>query len=141
MRLFRRFTAWIGFLISPGHDLTRERALIPKPPITYPSITSVDKPPRNEDVEPGALYFVTNGKEPKWSLFKCPCGCRSVITLSLQRVHNPHWQLSLTHAARPTLYPSVWRDKGCMSHFWIRDGRVYWCKDTGFDPRFRHASD
>jgi len=141
MSLLSRFAAWFSSLFAPVQDRAPERPPIPAPPVTFPSITSVDKPPRNDDVASGALYFVANGNKPKWSLFKCPCGCGSVVTLSLQHVHHPHWQFSLTHAARPTLYPSVWRDKGCMSHFWIRDGRVYWCADTGSDPRFRRTAD
>lgn len=140
MSLFRSLTEWVSGLIEPARGRASELTPIPEPPVIYPSITSVNKAPRNEDVAPGALYFVVNGNKPKWTLFKCPCGCGKVVTLSLQRVHRPHWRLTRTDAARPTLYPSVWRDKGCMSHFWIRDGRVYWCKDTGSAPCSLHES-
>ncbi|WP_368356434.1 DUF6527 family protein [Acidithiobacillus ferruginosus] len=75
--------------------------------------------------------------KPKWALFKCPCRCGDVVTLSLQPVHRPHWRLTRTLTGRPTLYPSVWRDKGCLSHFWLRDGRVSWCADTGSSPDLR----
>ncbi|MDM9644782.1 DUF6527 family protein [Rhizobium sp. S163] len=30
-------------------------------------------------------------------------------------------------ADRPTLHPSVWRNSGCRSHFWVRRGRIAWC--------------
>ncbi|WP_414144281.1 DUF6527 family protein [Burkholderia territorii] len=59
-------------------------------------------------------------------MFRCPCPCSETITLSLQKVHKPHWNLQATIDGRGTLYPSVWRTQGCRSHFWIRDGRVYW---------------
>ena len=110
-----------------------------EPPVTFPAISVVDKPPRNEEVEPGHLYCVLSGNKPKWALFQCPCACGTVITLSLQPVHNPHWRLSKTVPGRPTLHPSVWRDKGCLSHFWLRDGRVSWCFDTGNHPESRYA--
>jgi len=85
------------------------------------------------------FYCVTNADKPKWALFRCPCGCDSVVTLSLQPVHQTHWRLARTHAGRPTLYPSVWRDTGCLSHFWLRDGRISWCFDTGTHPDLRGA--
>ncbi|WP_433995110.1 DUF6527 family protein [Afipia massiliensis] len=67
-------------------------------------------------------------------MFRCPCGCGDMISLPMQPPHNPRWRLSLSAAGRATLSPSVWRNKGCMSHFWIRDGRVYWTRDTGTEP-------
>jgi hypothetical protein len=108
--------------------------------VVFAAVTVVDAPPGNHDIQDGKLYFVRTADKPKWSLFLCPCGCRSVVTLSLQTVHWPHWRLSKTPAGRPTLYPSVWRDKGCLSHFWIRDGRVTWCFDTGTHPDQRGYS-
>ena len=141
MSLFNRLVTWITAVFTPTRDHAPERPVESKPPIIFPSITFVDKPPRNQDVAAGQFYYVVNGSKPKWSLFLCPCGCGSVVTLTLQTVHRPHWCLSHTHANRPTVYPSVWRDKGCMSHFLLRDGRVYWCLDTGSDPHFRRPCD
>lgn len=73
------------------------------------------------------IHVVYKGK-PIWALFKCPCGCNTIISLSLQKVHNPHWRLSITKNKRPTLYPSIWQKTGCLSHFWISDGYIYWAK-------------
>lgn len=106
----------------------------PLPSVTFPGIRTVDKPPRNEEVEGCALYFVAPANNPKWVLFRCPCGCNSVITLPLQQAHRPRWTLKKSQNNRPILYPSVWRDVGCMSHFWVQDGRVYWCHNTGTPP-------
>ncbi|WP_367181999.1 DUF6527 family protein [Halothiobacillus sp.] len=96
---------------------------------------SVSLPPKNQDIDVGQFYFIESRSKPKWSLFKCPCGCGDVITITLQTVHQPHWHLTLTQFGRPTLSPSVWRDIGCKSHFVLSDGRVYWCNDTGSAPR------
>lgn len=139
MSLLRKLAAGLAAFFSPARNHAPEQPAEPEPLVRFPSITFVDKPPRNEKIAAGELYYVANGSKPKWSLFKCPCGCGGIVTLSLQTVHRPHWRLSQTHAGRATLYPSVWRDKGCMSHFWLRDGRVYWCLDTGSDPRFRRS--
>ena len=103
-------------------------------PVVFASINVVKKAPRNDEIIAGELYAVAPSDRPKWTLFLCPCGCGSVVTLSLQQVHQPHWKLIRTHAGRPELFPSVWRDKGCLSHFWIKDGRVNWCSDTGMHP-------
>ena len=104
------------------------------PPVHFTAIEFVGKPPKNKTVIGGYLYCTVSSDKPKWSLFSCPCGCGDVVTLSLQSVHRPCWKLTTIESGRPTLYPSVWRDKGCLSHFWVKDGRVYWCADTGSYP-------
>ena len=130
MPIIDRLICWFRGLIEPvPSDSPEAKGILP--PVTFPQITHVEKPPRNEKVQKSVLYFVAPGRRPKWVLFQCPCGCQSIITLSLQRVHRPHWSLISTAANRPTLNPSVWRDVGCLSHFWIKDGRVFWCQDTG----------
>jgi hypothetical protein len=64
-----------------------------------------------------------------WSVgFNCPCGCKEVLELMLLPAVIPRWDLSVDARGRPTLHPSVWRTTGCRSHFWIRKGRVVWCR-------------
>lgn len=139
MSLIRRVAAWIGELFAPSPVSSRvpERVRQPEAPVLFPSTKLVEKPPRNEDIVAGRLYCIVKGGTPRWALFQCPCRCGNVVTLSLQPVHRPHWRLTHSHAERPTLHPSVWRDKGCLSHFWLRDGRVSWCSDTGTHPNHR----
>lgn len=103
-------------------------------------IVEVEKPPKNVDVEKGKIYFVISLEKPKWTLFQCPCGCNAVITLSLQQIHTPHWSLTKTPSDLPNLYPSVWRDIDCYSHFWLKDGRIFWCPDSGIKPYSRLES-
>ena len=135
MSHFNRLIEWLRDRVAPQTDLLHTRG--PLPPIAFADIRAVDKPPRNEDILEDALYFVSFKRRPKWVLFQCPCGCKSIVTISLQRVHRPHWVLKNSRSRRPTLQPSVWRDVGCLSHFWINDGRVFWCQDTGTSPRMR----
>lgn len=87
--------------------------------------------PDNASIQENEFIAVIYKNKPVWALFKCPCGCGYVITLPLQKPHNPKWRLYKLESKRPTLYPSVWQNKGCHSHFWIEDGKVIWCKDTG----------
>jgi hypothetical protein len=101
-----------------------------KPEVLFESISVVDKTPKNESVGDGEFIMVVYREKPIWALFRCPCGCGHVISLSLQNVHYPNWKVDKSLAGRPTLYPSVNQNNGCYSHFWIEDGRVYWCKKS-----------
>lgn len=58
---------------------------------------------------------------------RCPCGCGHVIELLVVAEAKPRWDVIVDAKGRPTISPSVWLRKGCRSHFWIREGRVYWC--------------
>jgi len=113
----------------------------PLPPVLFASVKNVNKPPKLGNVEENEFYFVSQNNQPKWVIFQCPCGCSSIVTLSLQKVHRPRWALKESDNSRPVLFPSVWRDTGCLSHFWVDDGRVYWCRDSGTSPFSKYVSD
>jgi hypothetical protein len=134
MPRFKTFLDWIG-LGSTEADFDSWIARQPAPAITFPELKDVASPPPNEAVQQNVFYRVMRNDQPKWALFQCPCGCRSVVTLSLQSAHRPHWVVRTSKKYRPSMRPSVWRDIGCFSHFWVEDGRVYWCGDTGSSPR------
>ncbi len=57
----------------------------------------------------------------------CPCGCGDVIELNLLKQARPCWNVQIHSDETVTLTPSVWRQKGCRSHFWLRHGRIDWC--------------
>lgn len=133
MSRFKVFFSWL-WSRSTERDFEAWIARQPQPAITFSEINEVVSPPPNESVQAGAFYRVMRDNKPKWALFLCPCGCHSVVTLSLQRAHWPHWNVRASAERRPSLRPSVWRDVGCLSHFWVEDGRVYWCGDTGSPP-------
>jgi len=126
---FKKIIDWIVrlFTVESNKNKASSPAAKPLPPVTYNDISFVEKPPKNTEVAVGKLYCVASSEKIKWSLFRCPCGCGNVITLSLQSIHKPFWKLTKMNSGRPTLHPSVWRNKGCKSHFWIKDGRVFWC--------------
>ena len=92
----------------------------------FPNIRVVEKTPPNSAITERDFVEVVYKGKPMWALFKCPCNCGSVISLSLQALHTPHWELRRSPWQRPTLYPSVFRTTGCRSHFWVRDGNIEW---------------
>ena len=77
-------------------------------------------------LESGTLYVLGEGPY-RWSVaLQCPCRCRDVIQLNLLAEAEPRWKLTLHGDDTVTLYPSIWRQKGCRSHFFIRRGKIEW---------------
>lgn len=63
-----------------------------------------------------------------WSVgMRCPCGCGDTIELMILDEARPRWDIEVDSKRRPTLRPSVWRQTGCRSHFWVRRGQIIWC--------------
>ena len=118
-------------LESVGENVADGR---PLPEVHFDNLIIVDKTPGNDVVGAKQFIEVVYKDVPRWAIFKCPCKCGNTISLPLQRPHSPLWKVTESRAGRPTLHPSVWQKKGCMSHFWIEDGRVFWCRDSGIAP-------
>jgi hypothetical protein len=141
MSTINRFIKYLQNLFKQEQILTPEVdtcSLLPKlreePKVHFETLTIVSKTPSNDDVDSKVFMKVVYKGSPIWALFRCPCGCRTVISLSLQKIHTPKWTVKNNSSGRPSLYPSVWQNKGCCSHFWIKDGRVYWCSNSGIEP-------
>src|SRR5439155_5771117 len=60
----------------------------------------------------------------------CPDGCGDVLTLNLDSRAGRPWKL-YRERDQISLYPSVWRDSGCESHFIVWRSRIFWCD---YDP-------
>ena len=56
----------------------------------------------------------------------CPCGCGETLYMNLQRDRRPCWRFTVDRRGTATLHPSVWRQVGCRSHFFLRRGVVQW---------------
>ena len=79
-----------------------------------------------DSIERATLYVVGEGHH-LWSVaLQCPCRCRTVIQVNLLPNAEPRWSLTKHHDGSVTLCPSIWRQKGCTSHFFIRKGRIEW---------------
>lgn len=87
-----------------------------------------------EVLQESILYVV--GELDPWAVaMLCPCGCGSIIHLSLLRSERPNWSLDFSPDGVPSLYPSVWRTTGCKSHFFLKQGVVVWCKASDLGIR------
>jgi hypothetical protein len=74
------------------------------------------------------VYLVGEDNMP-WSVgMLCPCRCGEVIRLSLVLKDRPRWRAEVLENGTVTLHPSIWRIKGCFSHFILRRGRVLWAQ-------------
>ena len=54
------------------------------------------------------------------------------LSLPLQKSNHYYWKVYSSKNGLPTVYPSVWQNKGCYSHFVINDGRIIWCQSSDF---------
>jgi len=69
----------------------------------------------------------------------CPDGCGDVLTINLDKRAGPAWRIYLDRRGL-SLYPSVWRDSGCGSHFIVWRNRILWC-DTSDESDVEFADD
>jgi len=97
---------------------------------------------RWEKVEslPGQLtakkLYLIGDQECEWAAaMSCPCGCGSVIQLSLARDSRPSWRVRRQRDGTISILPSVWRTVGCRSHFILHKGRIFWCRDMPYFDR------
>ena len=112
--LIRRLMVWLRFIRQPDF-----------------SARIVSTHPDPEDIIPGQISVVGNSKYHKWACFRCPGGCGERILLSLNQKRHPYWRMTIDWLKRPTLHPSVRQLNECQCHFWVRQGIVEWCPDSG----------
>jgi hypothetical protein len=75
-----------------------------------------------------SLYLIGFGKEFRCAALLCPCGCGDDIYLNtLPHDQEPSWRVFKDWDGNISVYPSIWRSKGCQSHFFITHGKVEWC--------------
>jgi hypothetical protein len=67
---------------------------------------------------PGDAVLVERGR-PRLLLLSCPCGCGEPLPINLDPRSGPAWRLYTGRGKGLTLFPSVWRESGCNSHFII----------------------
>jgi hypothetical protein len=77
-------------------------------------------------VDVGDVALVVRG-HPRWLVLRCPDGCGEDIPINLDRRAGNAWWLHERDGI--TIYPSIWRETGCESHFVIWRNRIWW----GFD--------
>lgn len=93
-------------------------------PTVYDAERVVDFP---DALKPLTIYLAGEDGHLWGAALLCPCGCGERIELNLLQQVRPCWTMESHVNGTVTLTPSVWRQKGCRSHFFIRVGRVDWC--------------
>ena len=85
---------------------------------------------------PGDAVLIIRG-QPRWLLLKCPCGCEDEIPINLDLRAGQAWRFYKGRDEEITLFPSVWRDTDCLSHFIIRSNRILM---LGGEENYRYRS-
>lgn len=122
MRWLERFQQWFRLVTDT------------RPPLT---VQRVEDPP--DTVLSNYVYLIGEYRQPWSAMFLCPCGCKDVVALSLIRNDRPRWRAREHSNGTVTISPSVWRTKGCRSHFFVQRGKVIWVLASRFDSGGRRT--
>ncbi|WP_291079131.1 DUF6527 family protein [Hyphomonas sp.] len=88
-----------------------------------------DRFPKGQPEAKRELVIVGDQEIQKWACMTCPGGCGERIALSLNPNRRPRWKVTLDKVRRPTITPSVHQTNSCGCHFWVKKGKIEWCKD------------
>lgn len=75
--------------------------------------------------KPGDAALVVRGLT-RSVVMACPDGCGETLVVNIDPRAGKAWHID-TRGEGLTLYPSVWRDGGCKSHFIVWRGFLIWC--------------
>lgn len=75
--------------------------------------------------EPGDGVLVRRGVLRSLVL-ACPDGCGDVLTVNLDKRAGPAWRIYRNRRGL-SVYPSIWRESGCESHFIVWRSKILWC--------------
>jgi Family of unknown function (DUF6527) len=73
--------------------------------------------------QPGDAALIERGR-PRVLVLLCPCGCGDQLSINLDRQAGPAWRM-FREGNSVSLFPSIWRETGCESHFIVRKNRIY----------------
>jgi hypothetical protein len=71
----------------------------------------------------GDSVLVTRSR-PRLLLLSCPCGCGEHLPINLDSRSGPAWRIYRNKRKGISLFPSVWRESGCRSHFIIWNDKI-----------------
>lgn len=80
-----------------------------------------------DKLSPQKIYLIGENEHLWFAAFICPCGCGETLQMSLIPNQHPKWTVTKHENGTASLHPSVWRQVGCKSHFWLRSGKIVWC--------------
>lgn len=76
--------------------------------------------------EAGDAAIVVRGRNRSFVL-ACPDGCGDLLTVNLDPQAGPAWRLYRRDRGI-SLFPSVWRESDCRSHFIVWHDNILWCE-------------
>ena len=91
----------------------------------YSVVASEELP---DNLKENTLYLIGEQNEYWMAALMCPCKCNEIIKLNLLPDADPSWKVVVNSDNSPTINPSIWRIKGCRSHFILKRGKIIWCK-------------
>ena len=76
-------------------------------------------------LNPGDTTLVLRS-HPRLIVMMCPCGCGDQIVINVDPNAGPAWSVYCVddNFEELTIYPSIWRDTGCGSHFIVWRGNI-----------------
>ncbi|MDH2089938.1 DUF6527 family protein [Rhizobium pusense] len=74
---------------------------------------------------PGDASMVFRSR-PRSIVMACPDGCGETLVINLDSRADKAWRFDMRGEGL-TLFPSVWREGGCESHFIVWRGHILWC--------------
>lgn len=80
---------------------------------------------------PGDFVLVRRGALRSLVL-RCPDGCGDTLTINLDPRSDKAWRF-YRKRRQASLFPSVWRDSGCGSHFIVWNHAIVWCGEVWDD--------
>jgi len=87
-------------------------------------LVHLDEQPEN--LSDGIIYIIGIPSQPWLLTFKCPCGCGYNIYLNLLKDFSPCWRYYILKKGIINIFPSIWRTKGCRSHFFVYKSKIDW---------------
>jgi hypothetical protein len=95
-------------------------------------------------VDPGNCAIVERGGINRQLVMRCPDGCGEILSINLDARSGPAWRLYRRRGVW-SLFPSIDKTSGCLSHFILWNGRVLWCsgldEDEGGDAPTEISAD
>jgi len=90
--------------------------------VFYPQVAIVaDQAAAAERLALGVIVVIAASQTPKMLRFFCPCGCCEILTVNLMANVSKAWRVTYNPNRGVSLWPSVWLDGQCQSHFILRN--------------------
>jgi len=74
------------------------------------------------------IYLITHQGYCWQIVMVCPCGCKKLLYMNAIKDHHPCWKFEIHGRRNISLHPSIHRQVGCKSHFFVHHGKIDWCR-------------